>query len=263
MVEGQIGETFQVDYSVTNTSAQQSQDIRLLTDAPTVIPDSVVLQYYGNTWTQGDSSWKDDIGSANMSLSGDFQDATLSDGNESILGDGTDDVGVVTLPSTLEGADLEQASFEFAVEFTDTSLTALCGSSDDDDNQWFAIRINSDENFNNDAGQIMVRYRDKDGNGVRFSPSSNPNLDDGNRHNISFVVNDSTVPDTELIIDGTSVSLNYASNSVADNWGTWDNNFRFWAYYRGTQGTDLYSNVEIGAIRFHNEAISSQTIGDY
>lgn len=45
MVTIQQGETLGVDYTVENTEAQQTQDIKLLTDAPNPIPSSGVARY--------------------------------------------------------------------------------------------------------------------------------------------------------------------------------------------------------------------------
>jgi len=108
------------------------------------IPDSVVVQHFATTLAQGETTWEDDAtddGSQDVSLTGDLQASTLSDGSESIVGDGTDDHGLVTLPSSLEGASLQSFSVEFALQTTSTATIRPAGIRNNDGNQPLTMRI--------------------------------------------------------------------------------------------------------------------------
>lgn len=90
MVNADPGDTIQVDYTVTNDGAQDTQDVRLLTDAPSPIPDSAVLNLVAKDFTS--TSWDSTIGDYSLSTVGDPQ--TLSDelnGYDAVRYDGTDD----------------------------------------------------------------------------------------------------------------------------------------------------------------------------
>jgi len=82
------------------------------------IPDSVELQYFATNVTGGDTTWPDDNGVADMTLTGNKTDATLSDGGEALAFDGSTDFGSVTLPSTLEASSLNAFYIEFSTEYT-------------------------------------------------------------------------------------------------------------------------------------------------
>lgn len=229
----------------------------------TDIPDSVVVQHYANTWSQGDSIWNDDVGSASVSLTGDFQDDTLSDGSESILGDGTDNYGAMTAPPELEGSSLQQFSYEIVLEASHTSSREYLGIQNNDTDQLLLLAINIDETNSADAGNLNFYFQDDSGSRIRCAPSTNPGINDGNRHDISWIVNDSTTADVELIIDGTSYSLNFDSSATLDNFTTWDGDILYWARRNDDQSVDGYWPGEIAADRWHDTNIPSQTINDY
>lgn len=226
------------------------------------IPDSVEMQYYGTTWSQGDTTWLDEKSNRDMSLTGDFQDATLSDDTEALSSDGTDDHGETTLPSTLEGTALVSFSAELAFEYTSSDFHRLTGVRNTIGGQWFHISVGADANAGLDSGNMYVTLDDQDGSRLQFGPSSNPNLNDGIRHNVSVIINDSSQNDVEMIIDGSSVDLTFDTTENPDNFGPWSYNLGTFA--SNNSGTiENYFDGKIGAIRWHDLAITEQTISDY
>ena len=218
------------------------------------LPDSVVMQYFASTYTGGDLTWEDDNRVVNMSLTGGETAGTLSDGSDAVDFDGESDEGTVSLPSQFEGSALTSFSVEFATEYTDSSVnTDLFLANNDDDSQRLQIRVNTDGTANLKEGNIWIQLIDRDGNRLRVEPATNPELNDGVRHDITMIVNDSSQNDVDIIIDGDNVSLNFIDEDGPDNFGTWDVN--------ALLSSDLNSSV--GAQRYHDEGITEQTISDY
>jgi len=227
------------------------------------IPDSVVLQYFATEYSQGDSTWPDDTETAAMSITGDPQDATLSDGSESLNFNGTDDEGLVTLPESLEGGDLNAFAVEFAFEtsLADNDFDVVFGLVNDS-GQGFRSFFNNDEDGNADGGNADFLLEDPTGNRFRFSFSTNPNLNDGSRHDLTIVIDDASNNNATLILDGSEETVAVGTAGSPSNFEAWDYDMGHAA--RNNQGsTDRHSDIEIGAIRWHDEAISNQTIDDY
>jgi len=198
-----------------------------------------------------------------MSFNGGPTAATLSDGADSISGDGTDDHGLITLPNSLEGSSLQSFSIEFAIEHSTSSQSAaVYGARNSDVNQFLSCNLNLDVNANADVGNIRFNLTDDAGDRVTFAPSASPNLDDGTRHNVSVIYNDTSTNDVDVIIDGSSVALSFANQQSPSNFAAWDVDMAVWARNLGGS-LSFYSDMEIGAMRWHDSAISSQTIGDY
>jgi len=229
----------------------------------TAIPDSVILQYFATTWTQGNTTWQDGAGTAeNISLSGGPTASTLSDGSESISFDGVDDYGLVTLPSELSGGSLNAFSLEFAVEYLHGNEGRVGIS---DGTQEFRLQLNSDENFNSKDGKLNIRLVGDAGDAITFAPTNNPGLNDGNRHDVSIIINDASNNDVGLIIDGSSVGVTLSSSYTDGGITSFKSWTRDWAWgsYNSDGSLSDYSEMDTGAIRWHDQAITSQTIGDY
>jgi len=226
------------------------------------IPDSVVLQYYATTWNSGDTTWVDDTGTADITVNGGPTDGTLSDGADAISTDGTDDSGELPLPAQFEGIDLNEFSIEVAGQYSHSNENIVFGLRNQPSGQFIHMFANRNENNNAEAGNFHILIRDQDGNGVIASPDTNPNINDGNRHDISIIINDASASDASIIIDGTDVSVAYGDTQNADNFGTWDRPLRVWA--RDLDGSvGSYMEMDMGAMRWHDKAITSQTISDY
>jgi len=224
------------------------------------IPDSGVLQYFATTWTQGDATWTDDTNTANQSLSGNPQSGTLSDGADYVGFDGSDDYGQITLPTDLEGSSLQQCSFEIAFETTTTETISNIMGVEQSGMEWF-VEINRDSSFSFDSGQIYTYLRDSDTNLLASEPSTSLNLNDGDRHDLTISYDG---PNNEIsyIVDGTGYSSTYSSTDSPDNFTTWNQDMAI-AANNNNGSFSRNADIDIGAIRFHDEFLTSQTISDY
>lgn len=226
-----------------------------------VIPSSVVLQYYGDTYSGGDTTWTDDNGVQNMSLTGGETATTLSDSAEAVGFDGSSDGGGITMPTSLEGASLENSSLEFTVQYSHTDTDCLFGINNDGD-QLLLIRPNADEGFNSEAGNMYMRIRDANANDLNFAFDTYTGLNDGNRHDVSIIFNDTTANDVDVIVDGDNKALSFSATGGPNAFTSWD--YDMGVARRNSTGSYIQNLAcDIGAIRWHNEAITDQTIGDY
>ena len=232
-------------------------DGRILAD----IPDSVVMQYYASTWSESDSVWIDDAAVSDINLEGSHTSATLSDGSDSINGDGTNDYGTATLPSEFQGGSLNEFSVEVVVEYTDDDVGNYLGLRNDDSDQTFRIVTNIDATTNLDEGNFAVLFGDDSDNRLYFDANVD-SLNDGVRHNISIIINDAANNDADIIIDGESQNVNFVDTENPQNFTSWDRDCAFWARNDGGTIDEIFDG-EIGAIRWHDEAIESQTIDEY
>jgi len=232
------------------------------TEIDSGIPDSVILQYFATNYTQGDATWPDDKGVADMSINGDPQDSTLSDGNESVKGDGSDDHGLTTPPASLEGSSLQSFAIELAVEWSHSNTgEAIAGVGNTSDSQRVFIDINRDSSFSTDGGNMVFAIQDVDGNTIE-TETGTTGLNDGNRHDITININDTTTNDITFIIDGSEITTpTQASTENPDNFGTWGYDLAHFG--RNFGGVEFYADINLGAVRWHDSAISEQTISDY
>jgi len=245
------------------------QDVEEITvDGDTVftalpdIPASAVLQYSATTFNQGDPTWQDDTGTADITLNGGPTDATLSDGSDAIGTDGIDDNGELTLPSQFEGAGLEQFSIEIATQFSHTNENIFFGIRSEPNGQFIHLFANRDENNNRDTGNIQFLLSDQNANRMIVAPQTNPNLNDGNRHDITISVDDATTSSVSMIIDGSSVAVTNGESGNPSNFGSFPRPLRIWARdLDGSVGSFIQN--EMGAMRWHDQSLSQQTISDY
>jgi hypothetical protein len=230
-----------------------------------VIPDSVVIQYYGDTWGQGDSTWVDDAtddGSQDMQITGDPQASTLSDGADSILADGSGDYGLFTLPSSFEGSSLNSFSIEVSLQWSNDNRNRCFGILNSGDAQRIILTPNDDPSGQNDPGNINFNVRDTNNNNLSVAIDGGASFNDGNRHDVTFIVNDASSPDVSLIVDGTSQPLAFSNQDQLTNFGPWDVDCAAWALNNGGSLQGI-SQLNIAAFRWHDSPISSQTIGEY
>jgi len=239
-------------------------DGNVVFEAAPDIPDSVVIQHTATGYSQGDSTVPDDVasdGSQDLSLNESIPEATLSDGSDSIQFDDDSQFGAVTLPSEFEGASLNSWTLEIAAQFDSTRGRWGIANSN---GQMIRIGWNANANFNDENGQFYFELADSDDSTVQCEPSSNPNIDDGNRHDISFSVHDAANNDVDIIIDGANQTLNFAQTGNPDNFGTWGGDMLYNAFNNLAAGGIIdYQKSNVGAVRWHNTAIGSQTIGGY
>jgi len=227
------------------------------------IPGSVVLQYFGDTYQQGSGVWVDDNGNEDMTLSGNPQSTTLSDGSDALLFDGSDDHGLSTLPGSLTGSGFNQFSVEGVLEYTGTRREAWFGVTDFNNTPLLFSRTNEDNDFNITSGKLSVLFRDANDNRLVIATTNDEGLNDGTRHNITIKVNDASSADIEIIIDGTSVpiSTNSSQNDNLTSFSSLNFDTAFGARNDAGTITDRF-NGKIGAIRWH-DTNSGQTIGSF
>ena len=221
---------------------------------PSGAPSSVVAQFDGSTFSTGDGTWQDDVGSADMSITGDPQSVSLSDGSDGVEGDGVDDHGLYPFP--LSGSDLQSFAIEFTYQTTATGENAILGVNNG--NQQIFIFHNLNSNFSSDDGNLYLKLQDADGNQVSFGPDS-ADVNDGNIHNIIMNINDAPTNDVEVQIDGTVQSITKTQPNSPDNFGSWSYDMAKFA--RNNTGTvQDYANLSYGTIRIHDSPISGPTI---
>jgi hypothetical protein len=248
----------EVTVSIDHSDVQDSYS-RQFNITGSGIPDSVVVQYDASNFTQGEATWPADVG-PDMSITGDPQTETLSDGSVGVRGDGVDDYGEWTAPSSLEGSSLHQFSIEFGIQFTQSTVFAM-GNFNGDNETSVVVDFNKQENFNDEAGNFRFFLRSDGGNNFAVSPTNNPNLDDGNLHKVSIIVTGTDpVTDTDIIIDGTQVNTSAGNDSIPlDNYGQQDLSQAVFAFNNeGSIGR--YGDVAYSIIRWHDSAITEQTI---
>ena len=224
------------------------------------IPDSVVLQYFATEVNGGSSTWPDDVETQDMGLTGGETDATLSDGSESLEFDGANDTGDIPVPSNFDEDGMHEWTLEIAFEFDFTGDNEDLINTRESDGQQFLLSPNRDENNATDDGNMGFRFDDGTDR-FRFSFQDNPNLNDGNRHDLTLIMNDMTRNDATLILDGDEKSITTNETEGPDSWSAWSLPFQIAA--RNNDGSiDRHMPVEIGAMRWHDEAIEGQTIDD-
>jgi hypothetical protein len=218
-----------------------------------------VYQWNPATFSTGDSTWTDDLQGEVMDITGNPQSVTLANGNPGIQGDGNDDVGLADIAPEL-------LATSFSVEWEiDQSLDLghILGVRESGGSAFF-VSVNGDESVNEDLGNFAVSISSggaEVSDSTNISPSTNPNFDDGNTHKVTFIANDTTADDYEIIIDGSNVSVSLeATNNPSPGQLSVDvayfanNDFQFGS------GPRLFSDSALGLTRWHDQAITRQTI---
>ena len=224
------------------------------------IPDSVVLDYSAETWTQGDSVWEDNNNVADMSIVGSPTKTTLDSGEDAIRTDGTDDYGLITMPSQLEGDDMQQMAIEWRFGgFSSTAdpLRAWGVGGESGDTRMF-LTLNVDLDFNSDPGNFRFDIRDASDDRIVCSPASNPNINDNNDHDIVIDVVDSTNSDVDVYIDGSSVNLNFSDQQNPSNFGNFSTDMAVWAF-NNAGDVSGETQFNMAKMRWHNETIGGGT----
>ena len=226
------------------------------------IPDSVLLQYKATEVAAGDTTWPDDNDVADMTLTGNESDETMSDGSESLGFDGDNDHGLIDFSNELSNEFQTEYTIELAFETTESSETSTPIGFQENDNQRIQTFLNRDENFNSDDGNLLFRITDDSDNRLIVAFDSSPNLNDGTRQNLSIVVEDASSNDVKFILNGVEEDVSIADSDGPNNFVDWTRDFTISAYNR--EGSiEAHSEIDYGALRLHDEAIDEQTIGDY
>ena len=221
----------------------------------TSIPDSVVNQYPFSTF--GPSTWTDNVGSADMSVSGLTTD-TFSNGEDSVLGDGTGDYGQ-------SSADIigNKETFGFAMTWQASSLSTS------DNVVYHGIRETvSTGNFsyidnNSNGGTIRLLLRDDNGNSTQVGTDNQ--YDDGNPHSIIINKSSDSPSDWDFYIDdmSTTVSTSILADqgfSSSDFAGSLDPAF----FAANSDGTiETHANIDIGIFEINNEPYTQTEREDF
>jgi len=249
---------------ITGATIDGTDVTEITVDGQTVFtaPPNVigVLQHFATTWSQGDTIWVDDTGNQDMSLFSTPQAATLPDGSDAISFDGVNDYGETTPFSALEGNSLQSFSIEFAFSLSSTNVETLLKRQDGEFDQSLQITLNVDENFNSDNGNAFIRIQDQNANDMRFSFDTNPGLNDGSRKDFSVIFDDTTTNSVTLIVNGTQYTPNFSVSGGPNSFTSWPGEL-YW--FAEPVADRRYFSGSVGAIRWSDSAISSQTIGNY
>ena len=222
------------------------------------IPDSVVNQYDARTY-DGSDTWTDDVGNQNMTIVGSPTESTLSDGSDSISGDGVDDAGRgPTLPNIIGDGEFT-IEFAFQADINEGDFDRW-GTRTDDGRLVF--RENAGDT-GDDSGSMELQMEDSDGNLFKIDPQDNVSLFDGTRHDITWIIKDLNNNDAEIIIDGQDPGVNVGRAESPDPNNFINEDMGFWGQWDGSSFTEFWDDLEFGAIRIHDEAISEQTISEY
>lgn len=220
----------------------------------TDIPNSATYYWRPRSYTTGDASWDDENVSEAISLSGDPQSGTLSNGDTAVVGDGND-TGVVNVQDT--AGYITSSSWEWQIQHTLSSgRQNIYGGNFS--NHVFNVELNADGDFNNQLGNIQFFLRGTAGNTFSFAPSTNPNLDDGNEHKVTLTINGSTSSDVNLIIDGSSVSLSFPRSTSWSPPSSWEENFGVWGAYDGSSITSSNA-AKFGVLAIHDSVLSNHS----
>ena len=230
-------------------------------DVGAAIPDSVVAQHSPDTFETNDGQWDDDFGGDPFVVEeGSFESDVFADNSPSIFGTETD---AMSRNWPIGGSDLQSWAIEFEIQYSSDNIdngNQVVGS--DDDDQEFFVNADVDEGFNDDQGNIRITVDDNAGNRIRMAPSTNPGLNDGERHAVSISYLDTTVPDVKVIIDGNDQALSFDTKNSLDSFVNFDSGLGMWAIDRTGRGEGFRTPFEghIGKTRIHDEGIEDQTI---
>ena len=231
----------------------------LMSVAEDDIPDSVVYQYDARTY-DGSDTWTDDVGNQNMTIVGSPTKSTLSDGSDSISGDGVDDAGRGPKVPNIIGDGEFTIEFAFQADINEGDFLRWGTQTGAGDR--FSFREHAGDT-GGDSGSMEFQMADSDGNRFFIDPQDNVSLFDGTRHDITWIIKDLNNNDAEIIIDGQDpgVNVGFGESPHPNNFPNED--MGFWGVWDGSSFTEFWDDLEFGAIRIHDEAILEQTISGY
>lgn len=221
------------------------------------IPDSVVHQYdLINDWSQGSGTVADNAGSADMTLTGDFQDATIG-GENGAEGDGTDDYGSADGPENL--LENETWGVAFTTRFASIGTFEMwAGQRDGDGNNAFQIADNGD-------GEGRIELDILDGNGDQLTVHTDSRFDDDTEHAVIINKGGNSASDIEIYVDDmTSQTSTTTENDQGFDHSAYSaaQNQAFWA--RDTDGSlGNYANVACGVFEFWDSPLSQSDREDF
>jgi len=214
------------------------------------IPDSAIYWWDPSAFA---SPWVDEVVSESMTINGGLSSTTFGDGSDAVSGDGNDGHGLAANRDVLYNS----MSIEVEISSTTTSAAFILGSNDNTNGITCMIMFNQDGDFNYIDGSMALFLSDETN---QFSFSYDGGFNDGNKHKVSFIVNDATTSDASMIVDGSTVTPTVdRADGVNFSGLTLNYDMAYWA--RNFTGTvkDFY-NGKLGKIAFHDTNIQNQTI---
>lgn len=213
------------------------------------IPDSVIYQHTAETFSTGDGTWADQVGLANMSMTGDPQSVALG-GGDGVEGDGTDDTGSAPTQD-LPTNETWGVAFTFSLASI-SSLSAFWGVSDGGAG---SNRFTLFSGSTGTAGDIELDLRDaNDINGMIRKRTDNTyddatpravviNKSGNSATDVDFYVSDMTTPTATTTVDDSGFS--HADYSQATE-------LQYLARNPGS-GASEFTPVTFGIIEFNSE----------
>lgn len=217
------------------------------------LPASALYQWSPSTFTTGDSVWTDEKQSLDMSLTGDPQEATLSNGDAAVESDGSDDYGQAAI-----GLANYATSWAIELEIQTTQTSQARFGVQDSTGQSAYFILNETGSFDGGSGDLGMITYDGSGNVLRTDATST-GFNDGNRHVITFDWIDTTNSSTDIILDGSSIGTNGSGTEAQTDYSSFDKDFTFFAY-NPDGSIQNYFNGKVGTIRIHDTGGVGNTI---
>jgi len=202
-----------------------------------------------NPSQSGDSTAYDGtlIDNPNHLSSGGVTDINAGSNSGAFDFDGSNDA--ITAPAQLSGTG--DFTVSHWLRFTDSSFSITV----DTRSPGFFVGVNIDINGPGVAGQIRFFGNDNSSFGS-VSPTSNPNLDDGNYHHVVCVYDSNESTNARIHIDGSNalgLDVQNAGLPSGDLWNTFD------LGSQSNQAVNFYDG-EIDDVRIYNKALSQSEI---
>lgn len=214
------------------------------------IPDSVLYQYdFIANFTQGDATVIDSAGSADMSLTGDPQNATIG-GESGAESDGVDDYGQANGPEDIGQNETLGIAFTFlssAIDDQDTYLGGGDGQS--------SLRVYTSDFDGGAVGNIRFGLIDESDNRIARETGTTT-YDDGSAHAVVITKTGNTASDINVYVDDMANAAD--SNTLDDeafDHTNYDNTADMAVWARNNNGTiDGYSPLTLGVVEFWGSA---------
>ena len=212
-------------------------------DTGSAIPDSVVNQYPASTFSE--STWEDDVGSADMSVTG-LTASTFSNGEDSVFGNGTDVHG---LADTIELGTSLTYGLALTVQTTDAGV--LLGEVESNFNEFVQVRTN--------RNKPKLTWTWLEGGGGITDVDTTTDVADGTPHAVVINKTGDSASDIDMWVDDMADSdeeanvISSGSNNSSSYGGGRDMGF----YGRNVAGSvDNLIAADVGIFEFNSEPYS-------
>jgi hypothetical protein len=218
----------------------------------TDIPDSVLYQWdFIDNFSQGDTTVEDSVGSVDMSLTGDHQDATIG-GESGAEGDGTDDYGTAAVANIGQNE-----TFGWAGTFILPSVSSFKSFWGVSDSGGGSNRVALFTGGNGPVGSIEIQLASssEEDNLRKYTDNT---FDDGTVHSCVINKNGDNTADVNIYVDDMTTAKpasTVGNDSFSHSQYSQSRDVAFWARNNGGTITE-YLNVTFGVIEFNSEPYS-------